>query len=213
VTIRKGEAWGAPGSLPADAPVAEDDAQAAAELQRRWGVDGAAPTDPPHIGLLGGDLHRTVGEPHHDEHDLRSGQGMCLPMDAATVRLDGGAPQVFVAQLIATADRRGRLWHGRTITVVNGSFAGPYDLGPRAHPNDGRLDLVDGELPPRQRRMGRRRALTGSHLPHPDLTERRTAHHVVESDRVLHVRLDDVDVGVARRLEITCHPDAWIAVV
>ncbi len=213
MTIRKGEPWGAPGALPADAPVADDDAEAAAELQRRWGADGDAPPDPPVVGLLGGDLHRTMGEPHHDEHDLRSGQGMRMPMDAGTVRMDDGPPRVFVAHLLATADRRGRLWHGRTVTVVNGSFAGPYDLGPRAHPNDGRLDLVDGELPPRQRRIGRRRAVTGSHLPHPDLDERRITRHVVESEQALHVRLDDVEVGTARRLEIVCHPDAWVAVV
>ena len=30
---------------------------------------------------------------------------------------------------------------------MNGTFAGFHDLGPRAHPNDGRLDVVDGVLP------------------------------------------------------------------
>jgi hypothetical protein len=213
MTIRKGEPWGRQGALPADAPVADDDAGAAALLQAWWRSDGAPPEPPPHIGLLGGDLHRTMGEPHHDEHDLRAGLGMCLPMDAATVRLDDGAPRVFVAHLIATADARGRLWQGRTVTVLNGSFAGEFYLGPRAHPDDGRLDLLDGELPRRERRAGRRRALTGSHVPHPGLTERRIVHHVIQSDEALHVRLDDVAAGRFRRLEITCHPDAWVAVV
>ena len=55
------------------------------------------------VGLLGGDLHRTLGAPHHDEDDLRAGRGMRFPMDLGTVSVDGGPPMVFVAHLVATA--------------------------------------------------------------------------------------------------------------
>lgn len=209
MTIRRGQDWGEPGPLPPGAPVADDDAEAADLLQALWTPEGPVPE----VGLLGGDLHRTVGEPHHDEFDLREGRGMRLPMDLGSVRLDDGPPQVFVAHLIATARRDGRLWSSRTVTVLNGSFAGPYNLGPRAHPNDGRLDLVDGTLPRNQRRAGRRRALSGAHLPHPELAERRSARLLVASDEPLHVRLDGRDARPATQMEIVCHPDAWIAVV
>lgn len=209
MTIRKGEPWGTAGPLADHAPLATSDADVADLLQLRWSTDG----EPIEVGVLGGDLHRSLGGPHHDEEDLRAGRGLRLPMDLGTVRIDGGAPRVFVAHLIATAHARGRLWSSRTVTVLNGSFAGDDDLGPRAHPNDGRLDICDGVLPRGQRRAGRRRARTGAHLPHPDLAERRTAHHVVESGTPLHVRLDGRRVGSGTRLEITCHPDAWIAVV
>lgn len=208
MTIRKGEDWGAPGPLASDAPVADDDAEAAALLQASW----PAPT-PPEIGLLGGDLHQTLGEPHHDEDDLRAGRGMRLPMDAGTVRLDGGEPLVFVAHLIALENPRRGWWSTRTVTVLNGSFAEGANLGPRAHPNDGRLDLTDGTLPRGQRRAGRRRALTGTHVPHPDLDVARIRDRTIESEVPLRVRLDGVDVGSARRLEISCHPDAWTVVV
>jgi hypothetical protein len=209
VTIRKGQAWGTPGPLSAGAPVVDDDAGAAEHLQVHWSPEAV----PIEVGVLGGDLHVTVGEPHHDEDDLRAGRGMRLPMDLGTVSVDGGEPLVFVAHMIATERPDGRLWSSRTITVLNGSFAGPANLGPRAHPNDGRLDVLDGTLPRAQRRTGRRRALTGTHVPHPDLAERRTAHHVVDSDVPLHLRLDGRPAGSGTRLEITCHPDAWIAVV
>lgn len=209
MTVRRGEDWGRPGALEPGAPVADDDAEAAELLAARWSPGGPAPE----IGLLGGDLHQCVGAPHHDESDLRDGRAMRLPMDLGTVRIDGGPPRAFVAHLIAVESPRGRLWSSRTVTVMNGSFCEGANLGPRAHPNDGRLDLVDGSLPRGQRSTGRRRSLTGTHVPHPDLVERRSAHHVVESAAPLHVRLDGRTVGRGHRLEIDCHADAWIAVV
>ncbi len=209
MTIRRGQDWGEQGALAAGAPVADDDREAAELLEHVWTPEGP----PPEIGILGGDLHVTLGEPHHDESDLREGRGMRLPMDLGTVRIDDGEPLVFIAHLVATERPNGRLWSTRTVTVLNGSFVGPYNLGPTAHPNDGRLDITDGKLPRGQRRAGRRRALTGTHVPHPDLSVRRSAHHIIESVTPLHVRLDGRSVGSGRRLEITCHPDAWRAVV
>lgn len=209
MTIRKGQDWGEPGALASGSPVADDDCEAAELLERLWTPDGS----PPEVGILGGDLHVTLGEPHHDELDLREGRGLRLPMDLGTVRIDDGDPRVFVAHLVAVEHPRRGLWSSRTITALNGSFVGAWNLGPRAHPNDGRLDITDGVLPRNQRRAGRRRALTGTHVPHPDLSERRTAHYQVESEIPLHVELDGRAVGRGTRLEITCHPDAWVAVV
>lgn len=209
MTIRKGQDWGGPGTLEPGEPVGDDDAEVAELLSAVWSEGAPAPG----IGLLGGDLHRTLGEPHHDEFDLREGRGLRLPMDLGTVRIDGGAPRVFIAHLVAMEQPRRGLWSTRTVTAVNGSFVGPWNLGPRAHPNDGRLDITDGVLPRSQRRAGRRRALTGTHVPHPDLSERRTAHYEVDSAVPLHVELDGRAVGCGTRLEITCHPDAWVAVI
>ncbi len=211
MTIRKGESWGEPGGLAPGSPVVDTDDGARRHLQRSWSSsDDRSGT--PEIGILGGDLHRTLGAPRHDRADLLAGRATRFPMDLGTVQVDDGPEQVFVAHLVATASPSGRLWSSRTVIAMNGSFAGQLNLGPRAHPNDGRLDIVDGRLPRQQRRAGRRRALTGSHVPHPDLAERRTAHVVIDSDRPLHLLLDGVSAGTGTRLELRCHPDAWIAV-
>lgn len=211
MTIRKGQSWGTAGGITPGSPVVGSDDGARRQLQQMWsGQDERS--GPPEVGILGGDLHRTLGAPRHDEADLLAGRATRFPMDLGTVRVDDGPEQVFVAHLIATASPSGRLWSSRTVIAMNGSFAGGLNLGPRAHPNDGRLDIVDGELPRPQRRTGRRRALTGSHVPHPDLAERRSAHLVIDSDRPLHLLLDGVTAGSGTRLELCCHPDAWIAV-
>ena len=213
MTIQKGEQWGSPGPLAEDAPVVGED-RAAAMLVA---ADLAAGRAPGELGLTGGDLHRSLGAPSHTPEALRAGDGTRFPLDVGVVELDG-RQDVFVAHLVATEDRTGRLWRGHTVILVNGSFVGPLDLGPRAHPNDGRLDLTEGSLPRGQRRTGRRRALTGTHLPHPDLRARQVRSlHVVSAEvgrgRPLHVWLDGHTVGRVDELTVSCRPDAVTVVV
>ncbi len=58
---------------------------------------------------------------------------------------------------------------------MNAQWLGDWDLGPRAHPGDARLDVTDGRLPLGDLLKARKRVRTGTHLPHPDLVTTRTA--------------------------------------
>lgn len=203
MTIRKGEPWGAPGVLPDGAPVVDGDAglRGLVEAARRRGAD------PPMVGVVGGDLCRTVGGPG-DRHRLTTG-GVVLPIDVGRVEIDGDV-HWFCAHLVA----RRRWWWGRAAVVMNAQWLGDWDLGPRAHPNDGLLDLTDGNLPLGDRGEARRRARTGAHLPHPALRVERRAHHDLVFDRGVGVWLDGVRVATsARRLVIDVEPDAAVIVV
>lgn len=223
MTIKPGQAWGEAGRLAAEAPVAADDAAAARVLQDRWDALSrdthedrwsAGPGALGEVGLLSGDLHRTLGAPAHTEADLREGDAMRFPVDVGVVQFDG-EERVFVSHLVAHERRRPRWFSGRSVAVMNGTFVDDLDLGPRAHPNDGRLDVTDGALPRGERRQGRRRARTGSHLPHPALTTRRIAEWDLqaEDDRPLHLWLDGVHVGTTTSAHIRCLPDAAVVVV
>ncbi len=208
MSIRKGESWGEPGPLAPDAPVFDSDRAAGEFLS---GLPSWTTSDGrPEIGLTGGDLHRSLGAPRHDAVVLRSGSGVRFPVDLGVVELDGRR-DVLVAHLVATEHRSGRLWAGPTWIIVNGSFVGPYDLGPRAHPGDGRFDLTEGSLPAGQRRTGRARARTGTHVPHPDLTTRRVT--TFELDGPHHVWLDGAPMGRVAGLRVECIPDAVTVVV
>ena len=203
MTIRKGEGWGEPGTLPPDAPVVLDDAglRAIVEASRRRGVE------PPVVGLLGGDLCRTVGGPG-DRTRLASG-GVRLPIDLGRVEVDGET-HWFCAHLVA----RRRWWWGRAAVVMNAQWLGDWDLGPRSHPNDGLLDLTDGRLPFGDRGEARRRARTGTHLPHPALHTARAGHHELAFDPPVGVWLDGVRVAsAARRVVIDVEPDAAAIIV
>lgn len=209
MTIRRGAPWGEPGALADDGVVLDSDA-AAADLLGGGPEAGAGPVE---VGVVGGDLHRTLGAPRHDEADLRAGRGTRFPVDLGLVDLtrpDGTVERRrFLAHLVAGG---ARLWSGRTLVVMNASFLGEANLGPRAHPNDGLLDVTEGSLRWTDRRAAARRATTGTHLPHPDLRERRTASYRFESDRPVHVRLDGRDAGTALVLDIRCEPDAAVVV-
>jgi hypothetical protein len=203
MTIRKGQPWGEPGRLAAGSPVAHTDAElrAVIEAARRAGRPIGT------TGVLGGDLCRTVGGPG-DPSRLAEG-GVVLPIDVARVDIDG-ATHWFCAHLVA----RRSWWFGRAVVVMNAQWLGDWDLGPRAHPNDGLLDVTDGNLPLTQRREAARRARTATHLPHPALQVRRAASHQFMFDPPLDVWLDGQRVvRRARGVTVTVEPDACHVVV
>ncbi|MGV3760452.1 MAG: hypothetical protein ACO1PW_13075 [Actinomycetota bacterium] len=203
MTIRKGEAWGRPGPLPSNGVVVRSDAEAreVVTAARRTG-------DPiPPLGLLGGDLCRTLGGTG-DEARLRSDQAVQLPVDLGAGLVDGRL-HWFVAHLVA----RRSWWRGRVVAAMNAQYLGDWDVAPRGHPNDGRLDLLDGDLPLGQRLLARNRLPAGAHVPHPQITERRVEAVQLDFDRLTPIRLDGEPIGEARTLSLRVEPDALLCVV
>ncbi len=205
MTIRRGEPWGTPGGLPAGGVVVDSDAGARAvvtEARRN-----RRPIPP--IGLLGGDLCRTLGGPG-DPDRIRSPEAMRLPVDLGAVLLDGRL-HWFVAHLVA---RRG-WWRGPILAAMNAQFFGSWDVAPRSHPDDGRLDLVEvaASMRPLERLAASRRLPAGSHVPHPSITERRVRAWQVDLGRATPVWLDGERCGEVRQLSIRVEPDAATVVV
>jgi hypothetical protein len=196
--IAKGQPWGAPGELPEGGVIVRSDAEAGAAL-----TEARRERRPfPALGLLGGDLCRTLGGGGGS-----SLQGVRFTVDLGEALLDGRL-HLFVAHLVA----RTRLWT-RAFVAMNGQWVGEWNLGPRAHPNDGLLDTYDVRLPPGQLLPVRSRLHHGAHLPHPGIKERRTAAVQVELERPLPVRLDGVATGRARVVSVRLQPDVLTVVV
>jgi hypothetical protein len=201
--IAKGQPWGAPGDLPEGGVIVRSDAAAAAAL-----TEARRERRPfPALGLLGGDLCHTLGGGGSAQL-----QGVRFTVDLGEALLDGRI-HLFVAHLVA----RTRLWT-RAFVAMNAQYLhvrgmGAWNLGPRAHPNDGLLDTYDVHLPRGQLLPVRSRLHHGTHLPHPGIKERRTAALQVELDRPLPVRLDGVSVGPARVVSVRVQPDALTVVV
>ena len=198
--IAKGQPWGEPAALPDDAVLVRSDAAARDALE---GARRARRPYPP-LGLVGGDLCRTLGGGAGGEARLRAGEGVRFPLDLGEVLLDGRL-HLFVAHLVA----RSRLWR-RAFVAMNAQWLGDWNLGPRAHPNDGLLDTYDARLPVGQLLPVRSRLHHGTHLPHPGIRERRVAALQMELDRPLPVRLDGTLVGPARTLTVRVDPDALV---
>jgi hypothetical protein len=202
MTIEKGKAWGEPGALPSDGVIATSDAAASSVLE-------AARRDHqpfPLLGLLGGDLCRTLGGPGNEER-LHTSQATMFTVDVGEALIDGRL-HLFVAHLAA----RRAFWRDAFV-AMNAQWLGPWNLGPRAHPNDGLLDTYDAHLTLADLPKVRSRLPLGAHLPHPRIAERRTAALQVEFPSPRRVWLDGRAVGRGRVLALRVHPDALTIVV
>lgn len=204
MTIRKGQPWAQALPLPPGAVEVRSDAELAQLVARAWDQSSAVPP----VALLGGDLYRTMGGTG-DRRRLDQGEAMAFDIDVGLLSADDGPAQPFVAHVVAR--RFG--WSGPFAVAMNAAWVGNWYLGPRAHPNDGLLDVTTGSLPLVQRVLARRRLPSGTHLPHPALAVRRAAQVELDFDRPTPVLLDGRHGGRARRLHLTCRPDearVWV---
>ena len=203
MTVRKGKPWGAPGPLPEGGVVVHSDAEArhAVTAARRAGAEL------PVLGLVGGDLARTCGAAG-SETRLRTPDAQQLPVDLGEVLVDGSL-HFFVAHLVAR-----RSWlRGRVVAAMNAQYLGSWDVAPRGHPNDGRLDLIDADPSLGDRLKARSRLPSGTHVPHPAIAESRVKAVQLDLERGTRVWLDGECIGPARTLSIRTVPDALTVVV
>ena len=201
--IRRGEDWGEPGGLGSDGVVVGGDAEARAliEAARR------ANRPVPELGLLGGDLCRTLGG-RGDAEAIRSPEAWRFAVDLGAVLLDGRLFW-FCAHLVAR--RKG--WRGEALVAMNAAWRGSWNLGPRAHPGDGLLDISHGALSAGDRWRALRRVGTGDHLPHPRVGYHRTGAFQVVLEQPLMVELDGEPAARASNLSIRVEPAALTVVV
>ena len=136
------------------------------------------------------------------------------PIDLLEVRLDGAEePIVACAHVVARSPWSSGHWlRGRILVVMNAEFIGDWDIAPRGHPNDGRVEVVDvdASMSARERLAARLRLPTGSHVPHPSITTRSVRTATWQFDRPLDVVVDGRRVGRASTMAIDVLADAAI---
>jgi hypothetical protein len=199
----RGQDWGEIAPVPADAVWVADDAEASSVIEeaRRAGHEV------PPLCLVGGDLARTLGGRGDRERLLEHG-GTHVRVDLGAALVDGHL-HWFVAHLVA----RGPWLRGRIVVAANAAFIGSWNIAPRAHPGDGRLDILDGDLPFGDRLRARRRLPAGTHVPHPAIDVRRTAAAQFDFRRPTRVFLDGRSLGPASSVSVRLEPaavDVWV---
>jgi hypothetical protein len=199
MTTRRGQPWGDVGAAPPDIVRVHSDAQLG-DLITRCRIAG---TPPPPVALLGGDLMRSVGGTG-DEGRLH-GQLARLTVDVVRATANGQS-RWFAAHLVA----RRSWWRGEVVAAMNAQHLGRWDVAPRSHPNDGRVDVVHvaEAMTLRDRWRARSRAVHAAHVPHPAIEIRSTASTTVEFTRPLRLTLDGRRWTTARSVELTVEPDA-----
>ena len=196
MTIAKGRPWGVAAPLPPEAPVVSTDAALAALVD----VDGP-------VGVIGGDLCRTLGGRGSADR-LSSADAMTFPVDALQVTLDDGAGRWCVAHVVA----RSFGWR-RVFIAANAQWMGEWNVAPRGHPDDGRVETLSWRLSWRGARQVLARMSRGAHLPHPAIVASSVSAASQSFSRPIAVWVDGVRVGRSRSLTVTITPDAMRVVV
>ncbi len=195
MVISKGSAYGSESEIDPAWPSLATDAALAQHIE----ANGTAPCT-----VTGGDLLLTLGG--GATAGLRP---LAYPVDLLEVELDADHYLVAVAHVVV----RRRLWAGPFLVAMNAAWVDGLYLGPRSHPNDGLVDVTTGTLPWQQRWMARRRAGTGTHLPHPALTMTRKPSMTFRFDQPTMVRVDGQRTKRASQIEVRVRPDAGLVVV
>lgn len=208
MTVEKGLAWGEPWSPAPGIDLVEvvDDAALAQLVTSRRDSEVEA--------LVGsGDLLRTIGL---DAPRPSAGGRHRYPIDVGLAHLRRDAAEPILASFVAHLTVRNRpltgLGPGLSVAVMNAAWLGELRLGPRAHPNDGLVDVVEGTVGLLQRREGNRRARSGTHVPHPGLRSTRVARWERRWSRPVPVWLDGVRVGRFAGVTVEVIPDAAVVV-
>lgn len=187
MTIRRGEPWGTEVTRPADLTLATSDHEI---------VDADGP-----IGLAGGDVFRSLGSPAERDPVQR------VELDGIEIELDDGRRFLAVAHVVA----RRSWWRGRIVACMNVDHLGDWNVAPRAHPNDGRLDVVEcrPSMSLRARWAARGRLPAGTHVPHPDIEVSSVVERRWEFGHPARIWVDGDEVGRSRRLVVRCLDDRF----
>jgi hypothetical protein len=211
--IRPGQDWGSPATGAPDVEVAGDDAALAAAV-------GAGPADPlvRFVPAAGSDVARAVGL------DDRSPRRTALPLDA--LALAGGRLVCNMAVLGTPPDRL-RWWTAATaltvavdgvpvfagratgVVIATGEFLRGHDLAPRGHPGDGRAEVQVYAARRSERRGLRARLTTGTHVPHPRVTQRAGTHIEIRAAKARPLELDGAAAGRVEVLIVRVVPRAY----
>ena len=194
--IRRGEEWGSSTTrTESDVVVKGDIAFALCSPEHRLIVSG-------------GDIARTLGDPPPPDIGASCTE---VPIDALriTITLRNGNT---ITQIASSHVMIGNWFRGRLICVTNGGFIGRKNVSPRAHPNDGFLDVMSllPSMGLQQRYRARQKSILGTHISHP-LVETSRARTIEFSAlfRSETLRIDGRRIRVWSSIHIEIVPDYW----
>lgn len=205
MTIRKGEEWGTRITAPEE--IVHIDSDAAIAQSERFQV----------MSLLSGDMFNALGCPQI----VKPGSSCTLlEIDAFQCEItlrNGNVYKELASSCIEIGSFRPQIGHQlRYVCISNAGIVRGRNLTPRAHPNDGVLDVleVSHAMSFRHRLQAFRRAATGTHIPHPDISTNRGAECEFLNERLReNLRIDGVKISSWLNVRVTVLPDYWKIVV
>lgn len=204
MTIRKGQAWGHYESRPIDLEVVADDFSASDLISSKI----LNSESPPKISIVKSGIVRTLGI---TKSNNTSEQMLCTSFDVIEASYTIANSETSVRRLfVGHAFIHQNRYFGRTTAILNSSFVGKRDWAPKAHPNDGKFDVVelDSSMGVRQRMTAFKLMKSGSHLPHPKIRYTQVPEFVFSSERSAYISFEGIRLGSIKKCVFKLLPDA-----
>ncbi len=205
MTIKRGEEWGTPFTAPSVVTHLGSDADIATMEAGETMI------------VTGGDLYETLGCPA-----IAAPGSTCtlVSVDALQCEVflpDGTVVIQRVASCIEIGFFRPRLGRQhRYVCVSNAGLVKGRNLLPRAHPNDGVMDVLEvaSSMTIRNRLVANKKAETGTHIPHPNITTARGTMFEFENlGESEDLQLDHTKIPSWVKIRVSVLPDYWNIVV
>ena len=202
MNIEKGRSWGSLSPLPPDGVIIKTNKELLEKVNncKRQGID--LPT----FGLLGGDLWRTLGGRRAEER-LYGGEATTLDIDLGCALLDGKIFW-FCAHMFI-----GSKLKGEKIFISNVAHYGKTNPAPKAHPGDGKFDMLEVKLSPFQTFKAVKRVSAGTHIPHPGIKYRQVSSEQFSFGKKLSIEIDGKNIGKFSTVSIRIENEALRVVI
>ena len=202
MNIEKGRSWGSLSPLPPEGVIIKTNKELLEKVNdcKRQGID--LPT----FGLLGGDLWRTLGGRRAEER-LYSGEATTLDIDLGCALLDGKIFW-FCAHMFI-----GSKLKGEKIFISNVAHYGKTNPAPKAHPGDGKFDMLEVKLSPFQTFKAVKRVSAGTHIPHPGIKYRQVSSEQFSFGKKLSIGIDGKNIGKFSTVSIRIENEALRVVI
>tara|TARA_B100001758_G_C18403866_1_gene610723 strand:- start:867 stop:1475 length:609 start_codon:yes stop_codon:yes gene_type:complete len=202
MNIEKGRSWGSLSPLPPEGVIIKTNKELLEKVNdcKRQGID--LPT----FGLLGGDLWRTLGGRRAEER-LYGGEATTLDIDLGCALLDGKIFW-FCAHMFI-----GSKLKGEKIFISNVAHYGKMNPAPKAHPGDGKFDMLEVKLSPFQTFKAVKRVSAGTHIPHPGIKYRQVSSEQFSFGKKLSIEIDGKNIGKYSTVSIRIENEALRVVI
>ncbi|CAI8380621.1 MAG: Uncharacterised protein [Acidimicrobiaceae bacterium] len=202
MNIEKGRSWGSLSPLPPEGVIIKTNKELLEKVNdcKRQGID--LPT----FGLLGGDLWRTLGGRRAEER-LYSGEATTLDIDLGCALLDGKIFW-FCAHMFI-----GSKLKGEKIFISNVAHYGKMNPAPKAHPGDGKFDMLEVKLSPFQTFKAVKRVSAGTHIPHPGIKYKQVSSEQFSFGKKLSIEIDGKNIGKFSTVSIRIENEALRVVI
>tara|TARA_X000000368_G_scaffold233534_1_gene184450 strand:+ start:274 stop:882 length:609 start_codon:yes stop_codon:yes gene_type:complete len=202
MNIEKGRSWGSLSPLPPEGVIIKTNKELLEKVNdcKRQGID--LPT----FGLLGGDLWRTLGGRRAEER-LYGGEATTLDIDLGCALLDGKIFW-FCAHMFI-----GSKLKGEKIFISNVAHYGKMNPAPKAHPGDGKFDMLEVKLSPFQTFKAVKRVSAGTHIPHPGIKYKQVSSEQFSFGKKLSIGIDGKNIGKFSTVSIRIENEALRVVI